>query len=221
MRALRLWAGMLVLVLAATACHASTSSQPPASPSSRTSPSSSTSSSTSPPSSSPPSSGTSPTGSPLPSPSATAPCAPSSGTLLGGLLVLKTVSTEVVGHAVSISFVFTSVGSASVEPASFTVAPAQPPFTEDASGRTLVVAGSKFLSVRLRGAYGYDPVNTPPRATYTGPTDFTAVVGPVAEIRRTGDFEGVLSWVVGLTRAACPHTTTLASPPTLKVVVPQ
>lgn len=212
MRAVRHWAGALALVLAATGCQRSTTSQPPAS-TGTPAPSAAASSSPTPTITG--------TRSVVPSASATPACVPSSGTLPGGALVLQTVRTQMVGQDARITFVFTAVGSALAGPASFTVGPAQPPFTEDASGRALAVTGSSFLRVRLQGAYGYDPVNTPPKFTYTGPTDFTAAVGTVAEVRRTGDFEGVLSWVVGLTRTTCASTTTLASPPTLVVDVPQ
>jgi hypothetical protein len=78
-----------------------------------------------------------------------------------------------------------------------TIAYDQPPFTKDASGAPVNVAGSAFVRVRCEQAYGYDYETG--TTTYTGPKQITATgTQHVAELVETGDFEGVLTWIIGL-----------------------
>jgi hypothetical protein len=71
------------------------------------------------------------------------------------------------------------------------------PFTEDASGKPVTIAGSAFLVVRLEPATGFDFVNN--RPAYTGPSRIPAKNGAfVTEVVRTGDFESVTTWIIGL-----------------------
>jgi hypothetical protein len=71
------------------------------------------------------------------------------------------------------------------------------PFTEDASGRPVSVAGSAFVVVRCTPAYGYDYATG--RTTYTGPKHVEPTGAEhVKQLAETGDFEGVVTWVVGL-----------------------
>ena len=71
------------------------------------------------------------------------------------------------------------------------------PFTQDASGRPVAVTGSAFVSVRCEPAYGYDFQSG--TTTYTGPKHITPTgTRHVREVVETGDFEGVLNWVIGL-----------------------
>jgi len=71
------------------------------------------------------------------------------------------------------------------------------PFVQDGSGKPVSVAGSAFLTVRCEPAYGYDFVAGAP--TYTGPKSITPTgTKHVREVVETGDFEGVLNWVIGL-----------------------
>lgn len=75
----------------------------------------------------------------------------------------------------------------------------RPPFVEDPSGRTLPVKGSVFLRVRIAPAYGYDFENG--EQTYTGAGRVEPPPGGrIQEVVRTGDYEGVLSFVIGLDR---------------------
>ncbi len=54
--------------------------------------------------------------------------------------------------------------------------------------------------------------------TYTGPTDIThADFLVLKEARNTEDFVGYVSWGLGLAKAACMRTFTLADPPRLVV----
>jgi hypothetical protein len=59
------------------------------------------------------------------------------------------------------------------------------------------VGGSAFVRLRCEPAYGYDFASG--EATYTGPKQITPTgTQHVKELVQTGDFEGVLSWVIGL-----------------------
>jgi hypothetical protein len=72
-----------------------------------------------------------------------------------------------------------------------------PPFTADGSGAPVKVAGNAFVVVKIQPGYGYD-FETGAK-TYTGPTRFTPPGAKyVKEVVETGDFEGVLTWVIGL-----------------------
>jgi hypothetical protein len=71
------------------------------------------------------------------------------------------------------------------------------PFTKDGSGQPVTVAGTAFVSVRCEPAYGYDFESD--TTTYTGPEHITpTATRHVREVVETGDFEGVLNWVIGL-----------------------
>lgn len=71
------------------------------------------------------------------------------------------------------------------------------PFTQDGSGQAVPVAGSAFVVVRCFPAYGYDFATGTP--TYTGPKHVPATgAHHVREVVKTGDNEGVLTWVIGL-----------------------
>jgi len=71
------------------------------------------------------------------------------------------------------------------------------PFVRDASGAPVTVRGGAFLVVRCSPAAGHDFESG--RTTYTGPTRIDpSGVRHVLELVETGDFEGVVTWVVGL-----------------------
>lgn len=92
------------------------------------------------------------------------------------------------------------------------------PFVEDGSGRPVDVAGSAFVVVRLEPAAGVDlSVETAPQ-TYTGPrTIDPSGTAHVVQLRQTGDFEGIVTWVIGLD-ARRPFTVeATAGPPRLVV----
>jgi hypothetical protein len=90
-----------------------------------------------------------------------------------------------------------SVTSKSGNPPGYRITYGTPPFTQDASGAPVAVRGNAFVVVRVQPAYGYDFENG--RATYTGPKRIApGDANHVTEIVETGDFEGVLTWVIGL-----------------------
>lgn len=90
-----------------------------------------------------------------------------------------------------------SITSKSGNPPGYRITYGTPPFTQDASGAPVAVRGSAFVVVRMEPAYGYDFENG--RATYTGSKRIVpSNAKHVTEIVETGDFEGVLTWVIGL-----------------------
>ena len=78
-----------------------------------------------------------------------------------------------------------------------TVAYKAGPFTQDASGKPVQIAGSAFLAVRCEPARSYDPETGV--TTYKAPAHIdTDGAHHVVGMASTGDFEGVMSWVIGL-----------------------
>jgi hypothetical protein len=79
----------------------------------------------------------------------------------------------------------------------YTITYANGPFTGDGSGAPIDVPGNAFISVRIAPGYGYDFVNGKP--TYVGSKSVrVSNANHVQSIVETGDFEGVLNWVIGL-----------------------
>jgi hypothetical protein len=70
--------------------------------------------------------------------------------------------------------------------------------TEDASGRRIEVVGTAFLVVRMMNVMTAEISGDKVTPTYTGPrritTDETRFV---REVVKTGDFEAVVTWVIG------------------------
>ena len=92
-----------------------------------------------------------------------------------------------------------------------------PPIRADASGEVVTVAGNAYVRVRLEDASSVDLSGGAPRATYTGPNRVRGSTDDVTEVVKTGDFEGVLTWVIGLRTRTPFRVTTLSAPP--RVVV--
>jgi hypothetical protein len=93
-----------------------------------------------------------------------------------------------------VTFDFTTKANA---PPKCTIVYTAPPFSMDPSGAAVTVSGSAFVRLRCEPAYGYDFSSG--EATYTGPKRITATgTKHVKQLVQTGDFEGVLSWVIGL-----------------------
>jgi len=85
----------------------------------------------------------------------------------------------------------------STNPPGYTVDYGTPPFVQDGSGNPVAVKGNAFVVVKVQPAYGFDFENA--HATYTGPKQITpAHANHVMQIVETGDFEGVVTWVIGL-----------------------
>jgi hypothetical protein len=133
----------------------------------------------------------------------------STGTVANAAL-LRAVKVDGSRCADRVLFDFTTKANT---PPKCTIAYDQPPFTMDASGEPVTVAGSAFVRVRCEPAYGYDFESG--QTTYTGPKRITATgTQHVREVVETGDFEGVLNWVIGLDaqRPFSVSTTTVTGP---------
>lgn len=97
---------------------------------------------------------------------------------------------------------------------------AQPPLKEDGSGAPVDVAGSAFVVVRMEPASGFDLNSGEGGLVYKGPkriSGSSAGATILRELARTGDFEAVLSWAIGLEDKVPFRVTTAASPARLIV----
>jgi len=90
--------------------------------------------------------------------------------------------------------------------------PAAEAQTEDASGRHIPIAGKAFLVVRFEPAATADLSGAKLEKTYTGPRTIKPVgMRWVQQISKTGDFEAVLTWAIGLTERRAFKLTSSAS----------
>jgi hypothetical protein len=92
----------------------------------------------------------------------------------------------------------------------------EPPLHEDGSGDVVEVAGDAIAVVRMATASGFDVGTGDGVLVYEGPRRLEGA-GVVRELARTGDFEGVLTWAVGLGSRVPFRASTLADPPRLVV----
>jgi len=96
----------------------------------------------------------------------------------------------------------------------------EPPLKEDGSGNPVDVAGTAFVVVRMEPASGFDLNTGEGTLVYKGPRRIegsTAGTSVVKEIVRTGDFEAVLNWAIGLEEKVAFRVTTAAAPARLIV----
>ena len=77
--------------------------------------------------------------------------------------------------------------------------PAETAKVEDASGNPVEITGDAFLVVKLMPAMTAKINGDQVTKTYTGPNRLPGRV-PITEVVKTGDFEGVVTWVIGLDR---------------------
>lgn len=91
------------------------------------------------------------------------------------------------------------------------------PIRQDGSGRVVAIAGSSVVRIRMENALDADLSKPSAPLTYTGPRRFTPGTPELAELVRSGGFEGVLTWVAGLHDPVDFRVTTLAAPPRLIV----
>lgn len=84
------------------------------------------------------------------------------------------------------------------------------PFTQDGSGEAVPVDGTQYVVVRLEPAYTFDLETG--EEIYTGPREVTPEgTRFVREVQNTGDFEAVVTWVIGLAERAPVAVTTEGS----------
>lgn len=112
-----------------------------------------------------------------------------------GTVLLRNVQVQASACVDEVSFLFwrgTPAWSAGYRDGALTL---------DPSGQPAVVAGDAHLVIRFEHASGTDLSADPPQPGYDGPTDFSpGAPGGLAEIRRLGDFEGVMTWALGTAR---------------------
>jgi hypothetical protein len=103
---------------------------------------------------------------------------------------------------------------------SYRVEYVQPPLKEDGSGNVVQIKGSAFVLVRMEPASGFDLTVDEGEMVYKGPRRLdgsAAGTSVVQELVRTGDFEAVLSWAVGLSDRVDFRVRPANSPPRLIV----
>jgi hypothetical protein len=132
---------------------------------------------------------------PLPCQTVPIPATPVKSPVPTTATVLLTAVSELGDKCVD-HVVFGFTGKATTPPG-YTVTYGTAPFVQDGSGNPVAVKGNAFIVVKVQPAYGFDFENA--RATYTGPKQITpAQANHVTQIVETGDFEGVITWVIGL-----------------------
>jgi hypothetical protein len=98
----------------------------------------------------------------------------------------------------------------------FTLDRAEPPFSEDASGRPLEVDGESFLGLVMRG--GTKQTDTGD-SSYDGPTEFEPDFSALVHAVEAGDFERQSTWYLGLAEESCVRVILLNGPPRLVIDV--
>lgn len=98
----------------------------------------------------------------------------------------------------------------------YRIGPIDPPITEDGSGAPVTVRGTAYLEV-VMSASGFDTSAPEGKQIYHGPKRVTGDASTVTEVVRTGDFEAVLSWVIGLSSMQPFRVTTVSNPPRLVI----
>ncbi len=96
----------------------------------------------------------------------------------------------------------------------------EPPLKEDGSGNPVEVGGAGIVLVRMEPASGFDLNTGEGVIVYKGPKRIEgsdAGASTVREVVRTGDFEAVLSWAIGLEEKVDFRVTTATSPARLIV----
>jgi hypothetical protein len=96
----------------------------------------------------------------------------------------------------------------------------EPPLKEDGSGNLVQLEGNAFVVVRMEQASGFDLTVDEGELVYKGPRRLkgsAAGTSIVREVVRTGDFEAVLTWAVGLEDRVDFRVSTASSPARLIV----
>jgi hypothetical protein len=94
------------------------------------------------------------------------------------------------------------------------------PFNKGESNEPLDVEGSAYLVVRFDKASGADMTSPTATPTYTGSRAMTNLgLTHAVEVTNAEDFEGIMTWVIGLDAQRPFKVTTLSSPPRVVVDV--
>jgi len=76
----------------------------------------------------------------------------------------------------------------------------RPPFFEGGSGEEVTVAGERFVEVRFESLFLYDDDGDP---TFQGDRDRQPNTTAIVEIAVVEEFEGYMTWIVGLRGPGC------------------
>ena len=110
-----------------------------------------------------------------------------------GLVLLRNVQVQASACVDEVSFLFskgTPAWSAGYQDG---------PLSLDPSGQPAPVTGAAHLVIRFEHASGTDLSVNPPQQAYDGPTEMApGAPSGLAGLRRLGDFEGVVTWALGL-----------------------
>jgi hypothetical protein len=164
-------------------------------------------------------------------PTATAPTTPAATTPQGGIDTMPDASTDPVHVAATNrqTALLTDVRAARHEGfdrlvfefrnvlPGYDVRYVSRPVRQDGSGRVVAIAGSAAVRIRMENALDADLNQASAPLTYTGPQRFTPGTPELAELARSGGFEGVLTWVAGLQDPVDFRVRTLTAPPRLVV----
>ncbi len=85
----------------------------------------------------------------------------------------------------------------------------EPPIVQDGSGEPVDIEGAAFLKVVFNTAQAHDDAGN---STYTGPREITPGLDSVSEMEMAGDFEGYVTWGIGLPEELDFRVTTLEDP---------
>jgi hypothetical protein len=96
--------------------------------------------------------------------------------------------------------------------------PTSPPFSLAGSGQAVDIAGKRFIAVTFRGMAIADEQGNP---SYTGPDDIRPNALAVRELKLVDDFEGVVTWIVGVDGPGCVAVSRLTGPSRIVVAVTQ
>jgi hypothetical protein len=91
---------------------------------------------------------------------------------------------------------------------------AEPPFTHDASGEAIDVAGESFLRLIMHGGTKQQEDGT---SSYDGPTDFGPGHPALIDLVEGGDFEAQSTWYLGLAGESCVRVMTLEDEPRIVI----
>lgn len=86
------------------------------------------------------------------------------------------------------------------------------PVLQDGSGKAIAVNGTYIVQIKMLNALDADLTKSGAPRTYTGPTRFSPHTPEVIELVRTGGFEAVLTWAIGLHDRVDFRVTTLNTP---------
>ena len=91
------------------------------------------------------------------------------------------------------------------------------PLREDGSGKVVPVKGAYVLRVRMENALDADLTKAGAPMTYTGPRRITPRTPEIAELVKTGGFEAVLTWAIGVRDRVGFRVSTLRAPARLVI----